>query len=102
MDPSFEHLDRHLREARVTATSPRSVVKVVYNGHGDGVGLEIAPGASARYGHETMAGFMTAALQAADRAVESLHRHLAGDARGPADRADAAATVRDCFGGGQG
>ncbi|ADD44446.1 YbaB/EbfC family nucleoid-associated protein [Stackebrandtia nassauensis] len=92
--------DAKLSKARVAASSPKGVVTVVYNGHGDGLSLELKPGAKQRYESETMAGFVTAALRAADRAVDALRQHAVDDRDDDTRPSRAAANmdVARCFG----
>ena len=78
-EPAVARLKERLSQARVSATSPKGIVKVVYNGHGDGMSMELKPGSKNGYSPPTMAGFVTAALRAADRAVDALHQHTVGE-----------------------
>lgn len=101
-------LDERLRKQRITATSPKGVVRVIVNGIGDEAQLLLRPGAKEQYEHDSMGEFMTAAFTAADDAVAALRRQeygrltigddtLAGHRR---NRDSAAAAVADCFGTG--
>lgn len=99
-------LQDQLREAEVSAASPKGIVKVTCNGLADEAEMVIIPGAKQRYQADSMAGLITGAFVAADRAVEALQQHIVGGitiegrplAAGRAHRDSAAETVSSCFG----
>lgn len=80
-DDAVAQLDARLSRARLTAASARGVVKVIYNGHGDGLSMELKTDARRQYDAQTLAGYTTTALQAADRTLEALHQHAFGELR---------------------
>ena len=95
-----------LSEARLRVSSPRRIVNLVYDGHGEIVEMAIKPGAQAQYAADSMAGHATHALRSADRALVSMLQNafggimigddtIAGWARHPMTAAD---TVSVCFG----
>lgn len=98
-------VEDRLQSARVTATSPKAVVKVVYNGYGDAEHMTVKPNSVRKYACDTMADLAAAAFRAGDRAVEALRQHAyrevgaSADDRGAAE--SAAATVAKCFGPGR-
>jgi|GEM_PF-4706760 len=117
MDPaadstnSVAHQQRHtanrLRTSRITASSPRKVVTVVYSGDFEIEELTCIPGASGRWSADELARYFTAALRAGDRAVMALRQHaysrvklgddtVAGWRQNPETGSD---TVAACFGG---
>lgn len=99
-DGPLGRVEARLRQARLTASSPKGIVKVVYDGNGEGIGMELQPGAKQRFEAETMAGHVTAALQAADRALDALRQHAFGDETSAGQRPSASGDVARCFGRG--
>ncbi|MEV0648553.1 YbaB/EbfC family nucleoid-associated protein [Phytomonospora sp. NPDC050363] len=95
-----------LTAARITATSPRNIARAVYDGHGRAISLELRPGAKLQHSPESMSEMITAALQAADRAVDALRQHAYDDVRVAGDTignwrrhpADPGAAVAAAFG----
>ncbi|MFD0559957.1 hypothetical protein FB566_0611 [Stackebrandtia endophytica] len=92
---------------RVTASSPRKVVTVIYFGDFEIEKISCVPGASTRWSADELAGYFTSALRAGDRAVLALRQHaysrvklgddtVAGWRQNPETGAD---TVAACFGG---
>ncbi|GLZ79762.1 hypothetical protein Afil01_45690 [Actinorhabdospora filicis] len=74
-------LAERLRAARVTATSPRNVARAICDGTGNVLSLQLRPGAKRQQTPEAVAEMITAALQAADRAVDALRQHAYDDVR---------------------
>ncbi|GAA4920133.1 DNA-binding protein YbaB [Stackebrandtia albiflava] len=101
----YREMAQRLRKAKVTATSPQGVVKVVYTGFGEVDEVTCRRGAL-RLGDDELGAHFTAAFRAADRAVDALHQHAYGGLRLGDDTVagwrenpeTAADTVARCFG----
>ena len=88
---------RKLTAASVMASSPKGVVKVVYNGHAEAVEMTLKPQAIQQYDSQNLGDLTAKAFQAADRAVMALRQHAFG-VTGQTPPASAAETVTACFG----